>query len=302
MRQFVQSAKWLYRRCGGRILCLLASLCAVSFLVACGSFWQKEAVLEEDALKKGGLKVIFFGCTEDADSILLHSEEGNVMIDTGVSADAEGMISDMKEMGIAKLDLLILTHPDKDHIGGVPAVLSEFEVDEVLQTSCEKGSELQSQVNALLEKETVRIPFKTEERQYGGLALSVYPPKEDFYDNSNNYSLGVLAEYEGVRFFFAGDAKKKRLGELLEEDLPGVDVYKVSHHGRDNKNSEEMIEKLQPNAAVVTSAYPEEKTAVSLKRMGVRVYTTLYNTVCFSVKNGEIFVEEFSKEAVLDAA
>lgn len=275
-----------------RWLGLSAALWLTVILCACGRSGGAEGLeAETEAFREEGLEVYFFGCSDDADSILLHSGTEDVMIDTGLEEDSEAMLARMKSLGVEQLDLLILTHPDKDHIGGAASVLQEFDVEEVVQTNCVKGSELQARLEELLRQENVTIPAGKEEREYGGLQLVIYPPEKARYDNSNNYSIAVLAEYEGVRFFFAGDAKKKRLEELLKEDWPRVDVYKAAHHGRDNKNSDDMVRALMPEAVVVTAREPEQDTAKAIRECGAALYSTFSQTLCFRVENGVLRVE-----------
>lgn len=236
------------------------------------------------------LSVYFYGCSEDADAILLHVDDTDVIIDTGVYQDSERLVEQMEENGVSQIDLMILTHPDKDHIGGAVGILEQFPVDRVIQTDAKKGSELQGELEEKLKGELVTVPTEVRQYTYGDLTLTVYPPKEAEYENTNNYSIAVLAEYEGRRIFFAGDAKKKRITELLEEELPQVDVYKCTHHGRDEGKGTDLIERLHPSVAVVTAGVPEEETRKALEAVGAQVYTTLDTDVVVEVTEEEIRV------------
>ena len=236
------------------------------------------------------LSVYFFGCSEDADAILLHVDGADIMIDTGIYQDSERLVDKLEETGVSQIDLLVLTHPDKDHIGGAVRILEQFPVDQVIRTDAEKGSELQENLENALKNEQVTVPEEVQCYTYGDLTLTVYPPKEAEYENTNNYSIAVLAEYEGRRIFFAGDAKKKRITELLEEELPQVDVYKCTHHGRDEGKGTDLIERLHPSVAVVTAGAPEEETKKALEIVGAQVYTTLDTDVVVEVTEEEIRV------------
>ena len=237
------------------------------------------------------LFVCFFACSEDADSILLKTEDAAVLIDTGEAADDKALLKKLHAAGVTSLNLLILTHPDKDHIGGACAVLSEFPVEQVIETSCEKGSRLQEELDRALLEEKVSVPHNTQTFSYGELTLTIYPPREDSYKNANNYSIAVLAEYKGKRFFFAGDAKKKRIRELLDEKLPQVDVYKVAYHGRDGKEGANLIERLKPSYAVVTARWAEEGTEKALLEAGSEILSTYGKDVVFTVNEGILDVE-----------
>ncbi len=281
-----------YSRSRGR-LALPALLfwlcCAVS---GCAGEGTKEEA-ETAAINAEELTVCFFACSDDADSILLKTGDTDILIDTGLEEDAESLLEGLSQFGVDDIELLILTHPDKDHIGGAGRVLDAYTVERVIQTSCEKGSDLQERTEEKLaeEKAELMTPREPCAFDYGALRLQVYPPKEESYESSNNYSIAALAEYEGVRFFFAGDAKKKRISELLTERLPKANVYKAAHHGRDNKACRELIERLRPDYAVVTAREPEEDTKEALLDAGAKIYSTYGRNVVFRVSNGVLDVE-----------
>jgi len=260
-------------------------------LIACNSrekTGQNKVQSAENGQNAEALHVCFFACSEDADSILLKHGDADILIDTGIEEDSGELVNKLQKMQVDDIELMILTHPDKDHIGGVQAVLAAFPVEQVIMTSCDKGSELQDKVNQSMSQtvEKITVINELEKLQYEEMSLVLYPPRNETYDNSNNYSIGVLAEYQGVHFFFAGDAKKKRLEELLDEDIPQVDVYKVAHHGRDNGLSDDMVAHLQPAYAIVTGERAEEKTQKALTACGAKIYSTYENDVFATVNGG----------------
>jgi len=259
------------------------------FLFLCGILSSCQGGREHTGNGEETLSVWFFACSEDADSILLQTDDTNVIIDTGVEADSPELLEKLERLQVDNIDLMILTHPDKDHIGGADELLERFPVEQVIQTDYAKGSKEQSELNEkLAEKlpqEDILVPEEVTQLTFGELQITVYPPMQE-YDSSNNNSIAVLAEYEGKRFFFAGDAKKKRIDELLEEGLGQVDVYKVAHHGRDNGRSDDLIRVLQPDIAVVTAAGPEEETKKALSDVGADIYSTYETDVHFTVSDG----------------
>ena len=236
------------------------------------------------------LDVWFFACSDDADSILLQTGGSHIMIDTGTKEDAAMLMEKLRALQVEEIDLLILTHPDKDHIGGAALLLDTFPVGEVVQTSFEKGSELQQTLNGKLEEETVTVPEDNRVWTFGKLEVTVYPPQE-VYEDSNNCSLATLAVYENRTFFFAGDARKKRIGELLAEELPRVDVYKAAHHGRGNGKSDDLVERLHPAYAVITAEEAQEKTQQALREAGTQIISTYQKDVHFTVAEGILDVE-----------
>ncbi len=271
---------------------LTAVVLAIAMLL-CACEEKKDTVPEEPVT---GLNVYFMEIREDSDAILITSPDANVMIDTGLLSDAPRLIDSLAAKNIKHLDLLVLTHPDKDHIGGAQAVLNHLEVDRLILSRATKNSEEQALLNTAMDREGLKvdIPEKNETIEFGDLKLTVYPAWQDEYSKTNDYSVAVLAEYAGRKFFFPGDAEKVRITELLGEDSIGdVDVYKLPHHGRDNKKADKLLDVLKPEYCVVTAAAPGIKTAGKLEEAGIKVLSAFDGEIRFTVDKdtGELKAE-----------
>lgn len=236
-------------------------------------------------------KAVFAGTKQDADCTILLSRGKCVVIDTGEEADAPHIAEILKEQGISRIDCMILTHPDQDHIGGAGALLNLFSVEQIIVPyfNQEKAGyqELQEKL-ALLQ-----IPVQTlsRDRQYifGEWNLRIFPPEKFYYEKSNDYSLAVLAEHGENRIFIAGDAQRKRLTELLGLELLEADLYQVACHGRDSEKSTELIEKLRPEYAVVTARKPEKKVREALEKAGTKIFCTVPDDVIFLSDGKELY-------------
>lgn len=235
-----------------------------------------------------GARVIFIGTQEDADSILLRHKGSAVLIDTGEEQDAPAILARLEQEGVSKLDALILSHPDKDHIGGAAAVLDAVTVDRVVQSFFDKGSALQDNLDAKIEGLgiPVTIPAGMETYRCGDIQLFVYPPQKGSYKQDNNYSLVVWAVHNKVNMLFPGDAEKKRLEELLPMRFPKMDIYKAPHHGRLNSLSVAMAEAVNPKYAVVTAGKADPELEKAFEGMGTEIFYTVPNTVVF-LSDGE---------------
>ena len=254
-----------------------AGVCALCAALLAGWYLLENREVTREA------KFIFSGTDEDADCSILLSGDSCVVIDTGEAEDAPHILELLKENNVEKIDCLILTHPDKDHIGGASAILNQIPAAQVLAPYFEGEKPL---YQALLDQlEEAHIPVETLPRDrlftYGDLDIRVFPPEKFHYDKSNNYSLAVLVKHGDVDLFYAGDAEKERLGELLGLDLPKVDVYKTAYHGRNSKRGAELIEKLKPEYAVVTAKEPEDEISRAFDEAGTQVYTTVNRDIIF---------------------
>lgn len=249
---------------------------------------------QKDSALHDSLQVTFVGTKDDADCIIMQSfekeEQTNIMIDTGEKQDGEHIIALLKQKGIKDLDLLLVTHPDKDHIGSLEEILSYVKVEEVIipyyHEVNEKYLKLLKRVARVQNR--VKVLTKNDDRQYGELIFSLYAHQKEQYKKDNDYSIAVLAEYGDKKFFFAGDAMKKRTKELIEEELPAVDVYKMAYHGREYKGFDLLFQRLNPAYTVVTAKRAEEKVEEVLKESGTTVLYTRNTDIVFETDGKQL--------------
>ena len=269
-----------------KILMSLAAVIAGAVMLFAGCAGKTDGPKDEGTAPANGLAVYFFKTKEDSDAILLACPDANIMIDTGLLVEAPALMDSLEEKKIKHLDMLVLTHPDKDHIGGARSVLNTLEVDRLVLSRATKTSEDQALLNVAMDREglTVDIPTENEVVEIGDLKITIFPTWQEDYEKTNDYSVAVLAEYAGRKFFFPGDAEKERITELLGEYSIGtVDVYKLPHHGRDGKKADKLLERLKPAYCVVTAAAPGKDTAGKLKDLGCEVFSTFDGEIRFFV-------------------
>lgn len=216
-----------------------------------------------------------------ADAFLVTTENYTVLIDCGVKGFGKTILAYLEEQGIEKIDYLIVTHFDQDHVGGAAKVINNIEVGTVLQSNCPKDSEeyekyVRALNNAGLEAVTVS---ETYAFTVDGVTFTVDPPHSASYsdDESNNSSLVVSVTHGEVSLLFTGDAQTERLEELLDSGVGTYDFLKVAHHGGEEPLLEELLKAVQPQYAVITSSYDEPEagsTLALLEEYGVTTYLT----------------------------
>lgn len=239
------------------------------------------------AQASGPVNVICIQTGNDADATLLYQQGAAVLIDTGEQEDAAGILETMTGLGIERLDYLILSHPDADHIGGAMEILRQIPAGCVVQPYCTVESELLSELNAWLAGQDIPVLYPTHTRRLkaGKLQLLVYPPLEKHYHDTNNYSLAVLARHGNVSMLFTGDAQRKRSEELLLIDWPQVDLYKVPNHGRANQNTQALFSALRPTFAVVTSKSADQAVLDAARECDTALFYTAPGD-CIFVSDG----------------
>lgn len=232
----------------------------------------------------------FLQTAEDADCTLLLSGGKSILIDTGEAQDFDAIRALLESCGTERIDLLILTHPDRDHIGSARALIEEYPVGLAVEPYYAKEKESFDALNDTLDFRGIQrlIPARTRNFTYGDLRLTVYPPEKNSYGNDNNYSLAVAVKHGKTELFFAGDAYTARTEELLRLPLNAVDVYHASYHGRDYENGTKLLETLTPQYVIVTSDSAGKETAKCLDALSCRVFYTVSGTVHMQSDGSEI--------------
>lgn len=223
----------------------------------------------------GPVTTVCIQTRHDADSILLVQEGAAVLIDAGEESDAPHILEVLQQYGVETLDYFILTHGDKDHVGGAAQVLSQVPARRVIESYYDAG-QLVDELNTMLEQAGIPVvyPTRTLRLRAGQMRLLVYPPLEGHYSDDNNESLAILMQHGQVNQLFAGDALRKRSEELLLTDWPAVDLYKVPHHGRANSATEALFDALQPQFAVVTAGSADQAVLQAAQRSHTRLFYT----------------------------
>lgn len=275
------------------LLCAAVFLAAV-LLVSC----SKGGKIEDG---KNNLKIYCFDAGK-ADAFVLTASGHAVIIDCGERGFGENIVSYLKDFGISEVDCLVITHFDKDHVGGAAQVIAEVPVKNVLQSNSPKDSrEYDSYIEALTDAdcvpETVRETFRFD---VGGVKFTVDPPAEDEYENdpSNNSSLIVRVEFGSRSFLFTGDAENDRMEEyVLSGAASDCDVLKVPHHGRWDKKLKDLVAAVTPEYAVITSSDEEtedEQTVRLLQERNVKIFYTRTSPVVI-LCDGENYSVEYDK-------
>jgi beta-lactamase superfamily II metal-dependent hydrolase len=239
-----------------------------------------SAAAETPAPSGADLEIVCFQAGK-ADAFLLLTPESAVLIDCGEKGFGKTILAELEARGIERLDCMIITHFDQDHVGGAARILNNFPVARILQSDCPKDSEeyekyVKAVTNAAIEPETVRenLSFALD-----GVTYAVNPPKRTKYesDSSNNSSLIVSVENGANRLLFTGDAEDERLEEFLALDWGAYDFLKMPHHGRWHETLPLLLEMTAPRYAVITSAEDEledSETLELLEASGAETFLT----------------------------
>lgn len=220
-----------------------------------------------------------------ADAIIVQTGPETLVIDAGEEDDGEELVEFLERQGISRVDVLVITHFDKDHVGGADTLVEELEVGAVLLPDYEASSTEYLDFMKALESRDITPQRLTQPERFmlGDAVVLVEPPQacaadSDTAETDNNLSLITTIVYGENRLLFTGDAEKARLREWLSgETAVPCGFLKVPHHGVYNKALEDLLAAVTPEYAAIccSSKNPaEQKTLEALEEYQVRTFQT----------------------------
>ena len=214
------------------------------------------------------------------DAILLEVREGAVLVDQG---PPEGEVAEqLDRLGVERLAALVLTHPQRDHVGGAAEVVEDVRVDLVLHPRIPSASEYEREALAEARRRRVRVAMARAGNAYrlGRLRLRVLWPDGSgpAGEDPNERAIVLLASYGETDALLTADAESS---VTLPLRPPPVEILKVAHHGSADDGLPALLELVRPEVAVISLGahndygHPAPSTIAALERFGdLAVYRT----------------------------
>ncbi|PIR72230.1 MAG: hypothetical protein COU42_01790 [Candidatus Nealsonbacteria bacterium CG10_big_fil_rev_8_21_14_0_10_36_24] len=235
------------------------------------------------------LKVVFFDVGQ-GDSIFIETPQRlQVLIDGGPDLTVLEKLAKEMPFYDRTIDLLILSHPEKDHLFGLLEVLKRYKVKNILWTGIIRNTAEWQEWKNLIEKERAEIKIAEAGQkiilQENPLVLfNILYPFENLdskeVENSNDTSIIASLIFGAHSLLFTGDITKKTEQELIAQDvyLNSV-VLKIAHHGSKTSSSEEFLESVSPEVAVLSVGenkygHPSPEVLANFEKFGIPVLIT----------------------------
>ena len=247
------------------------------------------------------------------DSILIHSKDKTMLVDTGgvmnysrekwqerknkKSLTDYVTIPILKKLGIRKIDYLVLTHGDYDHMGEAINLVNNFKVDNVI-FNCGEFNELEKELIKVLDKKKIKYYSCIKELNIDNKKLYFLQTKE--YDNENDNSNVIYTELDGYKFMFMGDAGVEKEKDILNKyNISGIDILKIGHHGSKTSSSKEFINEINPNYSIISvgknNRYGHPNKEVLNNLSDSKIYRTDQDgSIMFKIKNYKLKIETCS--------
>ena len=233
------------------------------------------------------LEITFFNIGQ-GDAAFIKTPRGNqILIDGGPDSAILEKLNKNLSFWDRTIDLLVLTHPDNDHISGLLHVLADYKVENILWTGVVREASVFEKWQELIGKEGARIIIARAGQEIiaDGVSLKVLFPFESLEGESvkdaNNTSIVAKLDFGENSFLFTGDVYESTEKKLAERGVAiNSNVLKVAHHGSKTSTCEEFVVKVLPEIAVISAGldnsygHPHEQTLDTLQKYDITIFRT----------------------------
>lgn len=284
------SLKWILKGKSKKQKILI--LLAVSITLTLSMLPEENFKIQEQDLQ------VHFLDVGQGDATLITNDGHSMLIDAGDNTMGTKVQLYLQKQNIKKLDYLVGTHPDADHIGGLDVVITKFDCDTIFMPEATKETQTYYDViDAMQQKRYQYVePDVGDHFMLGDASITVIAPNS-IYEDVNNASIGILIEHGENSFLFTGDAEEEAEYDMLNAGMNlQADVYKVGHHGSSSSTSREILEAITPEYAVISCGanndygHPHAETLNKLRERGIRVFRTDEQGTIVAVSDGEHIV------------
>lgn len=215
------------------------------------------------------------------EAILIALPEKTMLIDAGPTGSAPKIAQVLQELGRDKIDYLVATHPDEDHIGGMADVISSTQIGTIYAPNKTNNTATYRKFLAAIQNNNLQITLAeagTIIDQIDSYKLEILWPKKDAnFPETNDYSIIIKLTVGNKTFLFTGDAPTNA---ILNSNPGHIDVLKLSHHGSRTGTTEQLVRKLSPTYAILSYAvdnpygHPMQSVLNALRKHSVEVWGT----------------------------
>lgn len=238
---------------------------------------------------------VYFLNVGQADCELIENNGHFALIDAGSNANETTVLNFLKSKGVKKLDLIIASNPNEDHIGSMDAVVKNYNFDTIIMPKVTTTKTSYKNLAAALNSKNKRVTAPTASKKYkiGNAELTILAPNASKYDAINDYSVVARVTYGSNSFLFMGDSETISENQILTKKLTvKSDVIKVGNHGSSSSTSNAFLNAVNPKYAVIevgaNNSYgnPSSTTFDKLNAKSIKTYRTDLNGTVTATSNG----------------
>ncbi len=240
---------------------------------------------------------IIFLYVGQADCTFIKLNDKSMLIDAGNNEDGKNIVSYLQSLEINKINYVIGTHADEDHIGGLDDIINNIEVEKVYmpqkgkdETNYKNVVKSASNKNINIETPNINDEFNIEKAKCKVMSVMNYEGIND-----NNSSIVLQLSYENTKYLFMGDAEKEVENSRKWDK---VDVLKVGHHGSNTGSTADFLNQVAPHYAIIevgnNNKYklPNSKAISRIESVGATILRTDTNCSSFMISSDGKEIEE----------
>ncbi|MCK5332557.1 MBL fold metallo-hydrolase [Candidatus Parcubacteria bacterium] len=235
---------------------------------------------------KNESKIIFFDIGQ-GDATMIDAGGGNqILIDGGDGKMILEKLGKYMPLLDREIELVIMTHPDKDHLGGLVEVLKYYQVAQIIETGIVCETAICQEWDRLVDEKDIPIKYAEfgQRIDLQSVDIKVLYPFENLHDqkvkDDNETSIVLRVDVENNSYLLMGDAGFKVENELIERNISiGAKTLKVAHHGSKNATSNDFLRIVNPEVAVIPVGenrygHPTQELLNRLKNMSIQFLQT----------------------------
>jgi competence protein ComEC len=246
------------------------------------------------------MQVSFIDVGQGDSTLIITPYQKTILIDGGKRSEGDTVLQYLQEKGISSIDLMVATHPDADHIGGLIDVLENVEVKKVLDSGIAHTSQTYLEYLELIDQKNIPVQIAIEGSVLNvdpELDINVLNDKNNSSDN-NDGSTVLKVTHEEIDYLLTGDAGISTEDRMINEygDFLNSEVLKVGHHGSDTSTSQAFVETVDPIFGILSYGegnqygHPSSEVYNRLVDHGVDLISTVNGTIEMSDDGDYIYI------------
>ncbi|MEK5479605.1 MBL fold metallo-hydrolase [Paenibacillus sp. FSL R5-0407] len=260
---------------------------------------SKQATSPEEL--KGNMAVHFIDVGQGASQLIVGPSGKTMLIDAGNNDKEELIVAYLKKQKVNKIDILIGTHPDADHIGGLDAVIDNFDIGKIYMPKVQSNTKTFEDVLLAIQRKGLKITTAkaglTLEWESNVTVKMIAPVNQ--YDETNEMSAVIHLSYGSTSFLLTGDAEAGSEKDMISSNANlRADVLMVGHHGSKSSTTQAFLNAVQPTYAVIQVGidnkygHPTSEVFQRLNAKKIKIYRNdEQGNIIFTTNGKEITVK-----------